>query len=85
MIQCIKCQEEHEGDHVCIDERTIEELFDQSLIEVRARMPKVARYGPCCPPGHCHEGHSDSLKCDKWKPKVTVPPGQDPEDDEFKP
>ena len=42
--------------------------FCQRLIETtRMRENFGTNRGPCCPSGSCKEGHSDSLKCSRWK------------------
>ena len=92
MILCIKCREKHDGNHVCIEEMTFDQLLDRSLREVRELKSKAIREGfktmegaakvvaatPCPDMRKQWSAIVETLK-------ATVPPGQRHDDKGFKP
>jgi len=73
---CLKCREEYDGEHECIEEMTLDELFQYEREKIHDQLHPN---GACVCAG---EGKCDwCLRTDK----ALVPPGQSPEDEDFKP
>jgi len=77
-VICIKCRQEYdEENHECLEVMTLDELFQHELKAVRAKMDDALH-----PTGRCTCAGEGTCR---WCNRATVPPGQSPEDEEFKP
>ena len=41
MTTCIKCREDHEGEHECLEVMTLEELFAVEHAKLKGKVPRV--------------------------------------------